>query len=64
MDNYGNTNTKRVDPMYEVYRTSEKWVGATIIGYSGDRNHFDIQVRLNDGTVVNVKNGVVKEGYI
>ena len=51
--------THHESPMDTVKRTSKLWIGATVIGYAGGSDQMDVQIRLNDGTVVRV-GGLVK----
>ena len=37
-------------PMEMVNATSQLWIGAKVIGFSGDRNRMDLQIVLTDGT--------------
>jgi len=46
-------------PMDTVERYSKLWIGAEVIGYTKGGDQMDVQIRLNDGTVVRV-DGLVK----
>ena len=35
-------------PMEMVNATSQLWIGAKVIGFSGDRNRMDLQIVLTD----------------
>ena len=46
-------------PMDIVNRLSKLWIGAEVIGYTKGGDQMDVQIRLNDGTVMRV-DGLVK----